>query len=364
MERTTRRYGLGTRAFATDPWTVIRRSAERRCLASTRDAAYALLEQAEDFFRAAESGMKAARPLLLYYFMMNLAKAFILVSRQREDANNAVHGLSERLDPPPNDRELINAWLDVGRTPAQAPMPPAGQKIKVFDELLLAISGTQVAANNTRYDLMVLLPQIVPGHRLWVEGTAGAESERFVSLQRIEFWQDPRQKQIWLRLYLFADDLRRINMGHQDFLQRSQIAGDFHEVATTEIVDYRNLLCLEQINAISYGHRPSDAVPELVNSVRHRFWRTVLNAPPYRRYYCYPAPMAEHARVLPQILSIYSVTFYLGSIVRYRPHHFDSILKSSYGPFIEAFLNDQPWQFAYLMASEFAEKEVTRAGIV
>jgi hypothetical protein len=55
---------------------------------------------------------------------------------------------------------------------------------------------------------------------------------------------------------------------------------------------------------------------------------------------------------------------YLGSIVRYRPHHFDRILASQYGPFIEAFLNDQPTQFIYLMASEFAEKEVTRAAIV
>jgi hypothetical protein len=65
VERTTRRYGLGTRVFATDPWTVIRRSAEKRCLASTRDAAYALIEQAEDLYRAAESGVKAAKPLLL-----------------------------------------------------------------------------------------------------------------------------------------------------------------------------------------------------------------------------------------------------------------------------------------------------------
>ena len=111
MERTTRRYGLGTRVFATDPWTVIRRSAERRCLAATRAAAFALLEQAEDFFRAAESGVKAAKPLLLYYCFMNLAKAFVLTARQRQDVNNAMHGLNEMLDPPPNSRELVNAWL-------------------------------------------------------------------------------------------------------------------------------------------------------------------------------------------------------------------------------------------------------------
>lgn len=98
--------------------------------------------------------------------------------------------------------------------------------------------------------------------------------------------------------------------------------------------------------------------------VRHHLWRTVLSTPPYRKYYLYPAPTPEQAQVLPQILSICGITFYLGSIVRYRPHHFDKILEGMYGPFIEAFLNDQPRQFIYLMASEFAEKEVTRAAIV
>jgi hypothetical protein len=124
MERTTRRYGLGARVFATDPWTVIRRSAERRCLAATTDAASALLEQAADFYRAAGSGVKAAKPLLLYYGLMNLAKAFVLTCRQRMDVNSAMHGLTEKLDQPPHDRELINAFLNAERTVAAGPAAP------------------------------------------------------------------------------------------------------------------------------------------------------------------------------------------------------------------------------------------------
>src|SRR5215510_1723987 len=85
MERTTRRYGLGTRVFATDPWTVIRRSIETRCPATVVKAAFALLEQAEDFYNAAASGIKAAKPLLLYYCFMNLAKAYVLTVGRRQD---------------------------------------------------------------------------------------------------------------------------------------------------------------------------------------------------------------------------------------------------------------------------------------
>lgn len=364
MERTTRRYGLGTRVFATDPWTVIRRSAERRCLAATRNAAFSLLEQAEDFYRAAASGVKAAKPLLLYYCFMNLAKAFVLTCRQREDVNSAKHGLSEKLGLPPNDRELINAYLNAERTVAAGPVPPANQKIKVFDEMHEAISGNRITANPTRYDLPNLMPQVVPGHRLWVEGDGDNNAERFVSVERVQFAQDVGAKEIWLRLYLFADDLRRINITHQEFLIRTRLNGLFREVQADDAVDERPLICFEQLNATSYNHRPSDEVPAVVASVRHLLWRTVLSTPPYRKYYLYAAPANEHPQVLPQVLSIYAITFYLGSIVRYRPHHFDNILADNYGPFVEAFMNDQPSQFIYLMASEFAEKEVTKAAIV
>lgn len=364
MERTTRRYGLGTRVFATDPWTVIRRSVERRATAATMNANLALLEQAEDFYRAAASGVKAAKPLLLYYCFMNLAKAFVLTIRQRGEVDSAMHGLSEKLDPPPNDRELINAFLRADRTVAAGPFPPPNAKIKVFDELHEAISGARITAAQTRYDLPKLMPQIVPGHRLWVEADGSNHTERFVSIERIDFVQNVIGKLIWLRFFVFSDDLRRINMSHQEFLIRTRLDSLFREVATSEAVDGRSLLCFEQMNATPYTHRPSDQVPDVVASVRPYLWRTVLSTPPYRKYYLYAAPTGEHGQVLPQALSIYALTFYLGSIVRYRPHHFDRILSDRYGPFVEAFMNDQPSQFIYLMASEFAEKEVTKAAIV
>lgn len=85
---------------------------------------------------------------------------------------------------------------------------------------------------------------------------------------------------------------------------------------------------------------------------------------PYRRYYVYLAPQNEAAQVLPQILAIYAITYYLGSITRYRPQHFQTLLAGSYGPRIEEFITVQPLQFVYLVASEFAEKEITKPALV
>ena len=362
VERTTRRYSLGSRVFATDPWTVIRRSAESRCKAKTWPAASALLDQAKDFYDAAESGVKAAKPLLLYYCFMNLGKAFVLATRRRDEVDNAHHGLGERLDRAAGGRELVDAYLEA-RTTAPPNLVP-GRPIQVFDELMQALTGNTIPANNHHYSLPQLLPQVVPGHRLWVEGTGRDESERFLAIEEVEIRYNSATKELWTQLYIFRDDLIRIGLNHRDLLINARVDGVFREVNSTVRWSDRSVLIFEQVATVSYNDRPSDRIEDLVTPLRPLLWRTVLSQRPYRQYYLYPSPPGQHDQVLPQIMSIYAITFYLGSIVRYRPHHFADILGGQYGPFIEAFLNDQPNQFLFLMASEFAEREVTRAAIV
>ena len=91
---------------------------------------------------------------------------------------------------------------------------------------------------------------------------------------------------------------------------------------------------------------------------------TVSTIPPYRRYYVYLCPLAEQQHRLPQLLSMYAVTFYLGSITRYRPHHFDALLKGAFGPRVRDFVTGQPLQFLYLMASEMAKRDIARPSIL
>jgi hypothetical protein len=138
----------------------------------------------------------------------------------------------------------------------------------------------------------------------------------------------------------------------------------FHEVKCDKHVETGALICFEQKQPHTYSGRTADAIPGLVDKVRPFFWKTINSEPPYRRYYVYLAPPAEHAEVLPQALSIYALMFYLGSVVRYRPHHFDEIVRSVHGSRIEEFIGGIPGQFIYLMASEFAQREVTRPSVV
>jgi hypothetical protein len=315
--------------------------------------ALAYIEQARDFYTAAVSAsVAAARPLLLYYCFMNLAKALVIHRGTRPTITSAMHGLKERLRPP-NNRELEDAYVKADTSTTGG--------AQVFDEFLKAIAGTGLAATHD-YDLVHLLPQILPGHRLWADATN--RNERFISVQEIRVMEHKATKALWLRIYFFADDLSRLAVTHNKLLNETGLSAHFHQVRIARKVAGRKLVCFEQSATVTYQHRPSDEVHQLISTIRPFLWATVASVSPYRTYYVYLAPNVEHAARLPQLLSIYAVTFYLGSITRYRPHHFDLIVADVFGPRIEEFISGQPLQFIYLMASEFARQEITRPSIV
>jgi len=354
MYRNTRRYGLQSMVFALDPWILIKDGIRRRCPAAAQKEALAYLEQSRDFFVSATlANVTAARPLQLYYSFLNLAKSLMLTNGPRPTLGYVEHGLSERLKS--GGVEFVDAFLQAFKS------PNSKGKDQCFDELLKTIAGTGLAADKP-FNLVNLLPQILTGHRLW--SSAAAQIERFISIHELEFNQDESSKRVWLRLYFFADDLTRWGITHAQMLQHARLAGKFHEVRCKREINNRKLLCFEQTTPAVYSGRPSDAIPGVVGDVRQFLWVAINTDPPYRRYYVYLAPPVEHGEVLPQISSIYAVMYYLGSIVRYRPQHFDSITSGKYGPRIEEFINGIPAQFIYLMASEFVLRQVTRPALV
>ena len=113
----------------------------------------------------------------------------------------------------------------------------------------------------------------------------------------------------------------------------------------------------------NYTHRPSDELLDVTDKLRQKLWSSVLLHPPYRKYYLYLAPLGQKGAVLPQLLSMFVVIFFLGSITRYRPHHFERLLDSHYGAHLLGALNEVPAQFIYLLASEMLKREVIKASI-
>jgi hypothetical protein len=354
MYKGTRRFGLQSNLFAVDPWTIIRDKIRTSCPRSSQPEAIACLEQSSDFFKSSEiATITAARPLQLYYCFMNLAKALVLTRGTTPTFDKAKHGLSEQLAP--GGKELKDAYLEAYSSPHSSGVP------QVFGELYRLILGHD-HPKSSKYSLSALLPQILPGHRLWAN--AVGKPERFISVNELRFMENQETKNLWINIFMVQDDLNRLAVTHRQFLAESRLTPMFHEVKCSQAFEGRSLICFEQTSKAKFSHRPSDMVQGVVDHLKQNIWVTVNSSQPYRRYYVYLAPVAEQSEVLPQLLSIYAVTYYLGSITRYRPQLFDSLLNGPFGPLIEEFIGAQPMQFIYSMASEFAQQDITKPALI
>ena len=345
--------------FVLDPWLLIKDVVTRTCQNSRKAEALACLEQARDFFVAGtEQGIEAARPLALYYSYMNLTKTLCLTHGAAQSFDQAQHGLTE-VRGANGVTGLDSSSLRAFPSP-NAPHIP--QRLQNFNELKTTITGRGIQAPST-YELKHILPQVLPGHRLWAQ--AANERERFVSFQDIQFWYNSGTHQVWLRLYLFAHDLSRLSVTHRDFLVHSALQTNFREVACNRTIDSRPLICFELTQPETYpANHPADVLNRIVGMIKPYLWATVATVPPYRRYYAYLCPPRERNSLLPQLLSIYALTYYLGSVTRYRPQDFSGFLKGKFGPRIQDFVTGQPLQFLYLMASEIAQQDITKPSIL
>ena len=342
--------------FAADPWGMMRRAiTEQVASPASRQEAHSYIDQARDFFVSAKSSpIDGAKPVQLYYSFLNLAKAFTICRGIHPSLPNIMHGLSEAL--PAGGREFDDALIKF--------WPSLNEKgqLQAFDEFMAALGVERIAAGGLQIPVSLLIPQILSGHRLWA--SAVGSSERFISLHDVQFYQNRRRRQVWLRVLLFADDVKRLGFTQNDVLNHSGLAANFRKVRCNLGVSGRSLICFEQMVPINYGRHGVDHASELATSIKDQIWMTVGSSAPFRRHYLYLVPPADRLQALPQIASIYATAFYFGSITRYRPNVLRSALEGPLGPRISEFISGQPSQFVYLMASEFAKRDVTKPSIV
>lgn len=306
----------------------------------------AFLDQSRSFFDAAQDRDVAAAPLLLYYAFLNLAKAFALSSGAATSLAEATHGLKDQPG---------SASDEIGT--ASVVVKSGGAKPNVFN-LYARSLGLSVPTNNAAFSITELMAQAVVGHRLWREA---GQDERFVALESIGFFHDaPTGGSAWVRISVSRGDLSRFNITQTKLVTQGQLSGHFDKVES----DDPGKLCFEQTTPIAYHHRAADELKQVVAAVRPVLRRSATSMPPYRHYYVHLTPQHKASERLPQLLSLYLLFFYFGSVTRYRPHVFESILNSAYGPFVREFMASQPDQLLYLLATEICEREVAKPALV
>lgn len=355
VKRTTRRYGLCPSIFASDPWNIIRHSILSPSISpGAKRQAMAFCEQAHDYFTAATTaGIVAAKPVLLYYSFLNLAKAYVLVRGHYAELDNRVkHGLTEGSKPP-RRKELAGSELTA--------IPSCSKNINMFHEFLNALTDKGVPPGGSHYRVTDLLPQILQGHQLWC--AAKSERERFIRIARVDVIDDGAA-QLWLNICVYEDILTRIGVTRGQLLDETGLKSEYEDVQSDEVLAGHRLLKFQQKEPIGYEHRPSDYISQLVQKIKPFLWVNVLDVPPYKDYCLYRVPSTNRECVLPQLASVYALFYYLGSVTRYRPHKFDNVISGSFGAQLQEIIAVAPGQFIYLMASEFAQQEILSIGTV
>lgn len=354
MTRTSRRWGLNTMLYAAEPWAVIsgavRDAAASRPI-SANDVASALsfVRQAKEYFNAAErAGALETRPLLYYYAFLNLGKALSISRGRASLVGKVVHGIA--------------AVHPSGYAPATAEIviQKTGAVLSAINELHWALEGAPAPYGTLK--IADLMPQSVVGHRMWRAATASVRKERFFALERIRWFESSTAREIWLKLYVRRDTLQAHNRGVTETLREARIDSTFRAVNDAYATEH-DLHAFEQIIPASYATgRASDVVMESVATVRQDIWQTVTSTSPFRRFYLYLSPATE-AR-LPQWMSIYALLFWLGSLTRYQPVELLDALSGPYGPYFEEFIETQPSQLLYFLASEAREQDVSKPALV
>jgi hypothetical protein len=201
-----------------------------------------------------------------------------------------------------------------------------------------------------------LLPQIVVGHRQWRD--AEDRGERFVRAEP-EFRYDEKKRTVWVCISVRLDDLSRYGFTPATVLDDGRLGAAFRQARSLDAEAH----CFELRETAKYKNDPVEVIQKLAGLVRPYLWEIVSAIPgsAYRRYYVNLG--AQRVNTLPQIGSMWATLFYLGSVVRYRPHTFEEMIASPFGPFITEFISAQPEQMLYMLASEMCAREIAQPAI-
>jgi YaaC-like Protein len=207
----TTRWKLQRRLYVRDPWAILNEAVYRSkgLAAKNRDEALSYIDQAEEYFNAGmQGGRLAVKPVLLYYSILNLAKCLIKSRRPNLDMSRARHGLSVSHK---GDWAVLGDRITVKSSTAY---------VNVFGDLMQELEG-----HSPKFEEIAVrdvLPQILPGHRLWTY--ASHQNEKFLAVD-VEPYANLERGSAWLRLKFDRGEYQHILSSVQDLVSNAHLPG-------------------------------------------------------------------------------------------------------------------------------------------
>lgn len=282
-----------------------------------------LLEQAKNFYIAAENSPIKSKPLLYYYSFLNLSKITLCFEYNYDETNNFRHGINER-------NNLTFRTSDVTLEPVTRP-----GSVKVATELYENFYGITIGANTT-INLKDLLSHCVGIHRAYSE--VYRTPELFCKLSDFVYYRNI--KTIGLKAKIQCTEAERL-----------ELIARGYGIVVEDDVSY----LVEEYLMLTYSPTRSDYFALSRQFINKGVWYYIGN----QGYTSYLSTAQNHR--YPTEMTIYWTIFYLGSITRYRPNLFDQIFSETEQWLMSEFLATQPKQFLYLATAKMVGQKVLKA---
>jgi hypothetical protein len=282
-----------------------------------------LLEQAKNFYLAAESSPVKSKPLLYYYSFLNLAKIIVNIEHEYGGTGQSyMHGITQN-----HNMRFIHSRIKIEQ-----------KKIyhrNVSAELMEVLDYTLVPAS---LDINVkdFLSHCVGIHRAYSE--IYNKDEIFIRLDRIDLYKNIKRFGIKAKVYCSAT-------------QRDALVASGYNIVEEE----NQFFWIEEIAIPTYAVTRTDYF-NLSRYLRTKgMWYFISND----GYTIYLSTNPT-CRYPPETI-IYNTMFYLGSITRYHPYMFDRIFSDKEQWLMSEFLETQPKQFLYLSTAKILGQNVLKA---
>jgi len=332
------------RIVTADIWEFFAHLIGQRLEGPRQTEAYAYVDQARDFFDTATNCRIGSKPLLYYYSFLNLAK-MTLALRGVPLPIGAFHGITESRRN--TERQRLRFEGQFVRMQAASP-----DRSRVFTEFVRLFGGR--VGSGREYRIRDLLGQIPSIHRTFTRVTGRRSA--FVPIKETRVLHDGSQ--IWVRLILDGQD-----KDVKETLPRVRRRRAFQRVLRRVTPDadgtQKGHVWFEsEAIAGRRGAGIDQAMRKVAASLKTVGIRTLLtvSGEGYRCYFW----TGEPREALPLLPAGYAVMFYLGSITRYRPNEFDTVISGGHSWLVHEFLATQPLQFCYGLASYLAGTDVVR----
>lgn len=278
------------------------------------------IRQAYAFYRAGEEASTKTSPLLYYYSFLNLAKA--LGSTRYPEFHtrpeNYNHGVSWR----PNPKYVVKPWREVINV-----LTSKG----VWQILWEVTTGLQYRAKSRLRlrvkDLFALCPEI----SIEYERSFSTDT-RLVRLYEPGVFIDSNRREVWLAFSVSKEDLAKRGISRDNFVKNVSHYGQTYR---TVRASRQGFWTFELVRSRKYK-RPDNFVSYFTREFRALNLFTTIEAGEIVYFVPYQRGIP---RDLPQIVVLYSLMFWFGSLVRYDPHSIEALQESRWWVLLDGFMD-------------------------